>query len=156
MGDLSVKDTRISDLLAAIGTLILGIGAFVLSSSLPTAKIGLGSGGFPRVIGFCLILLGAIQMVFTCMKGFRNVQVQLDWATIRPIAATAAIAFLYVGLLRQAGFLLLTPLLLFSVMMLFGYRKYLSAAIISIVTSVVIYVLFSKVFMIFLPECRWF
>lgn len=151
-----MKDTRVSDLCTSLGIMVMGIGVIVLSLSLPSAALGLGSGGFVRVIGFCLALLGAIQTVLTCMKGFSNICIRFDWASVRPVAAAAAIAFLYVGLLRQGGFLLLTPPLLFLSMMLFGYRKYLVAAIISVVTTVVIYFLFTRVFMVFLPECRWF
>lgn len=154
--ELDMKDTRLSDFIAAVMIIGLGVMAIVISASLPAASTGLGSGGYPTVIGWCLIVLGAIQLVFTVRKGFANIQVHFDFTKMWPSAAVVACCFLYYFLLRKIGFLLLTPLLLFAVMWIFQYKKILPAAVISIVTTVTIYLLFTKVFMIFLPEFSLF
>ena len=71
-------------------------------------------------------------------------------------AAAVILAFAYVLLVEKLGFLLLTPILLIAYMYLFGERSVLKMAIIAIITTVCIWLLFTKVFMIFLPAGRIF
>jgi uncharacterized membrane protein len=65
-------------------------------------------------------------------------------------------AFVYVRLLKPIGFPLLTPFFLYGTIMLFGYKKKRTAAIVSIGATAVIFLLFNVVFMVFLPVGRIF
>lgn len=151
-----MKDTRLSDLLTGAAILGMGIMSVVMSAALPSASMGLGSGGFPTVIGWCMIVLGAMQIVLTARKGFSGIKVKVNFSSLWPSLAVAALCLIYYLLLRKVGFVLLTPLLLFGVMRIFHYKKVIPAIIISVVTTAVIYLMFNKLFMIFLPECRLF
>ena len=52
--------------------------------------------------------------------------------------------------------MLLTPVLLVGMMALFGEHKIVPMAVISVATTVCVWLLFTEVFMIFLPAGRLF
>jgi hypothetical protein len=54
-------------------------------------------------------------------------------------------------MLKFFGFPLLTPFFLFGTIALFGYRRWWKNAIISVVATGIIFVLFNVIFMVFLP-----
>ena len=70
--------------------------------------------------------------------------------------AAVAMSFAYVLLVDTLGFLLLTPLLLIGLMVLFGERSIVKLLIIAAVATACIWLLFTEVFMIFLPVGRIF
>ena len=59
-------------------------------------------------------------------------------------------------LVDMIGFLIMTPLLLIGLMYLFGERSFVKMLIIALITTGCIWLLFTKVFMIFLPVGRIF
>ena len=54
--------------------------------------------------------------------------------------------------MKGVGYLLTTPIYLFASFMLFGYKKKVKGAVIAVIFTVCIYLLFTKVFMVFLPR----
>ena len=150
---ICMKDTKMADFLAGVGLLILGIIVFVMGRNLPSAQYGLGSNGYPMFVGILLAIMGLIQAVTTLIKG------GISWKISMPkekrglllLLAVAVWSFLYVYLMASLGFLLTTPFYLFGNMMLFAYRKYVRAVIVSVGMSVGIFYLFTRVFFIFLP-----
>ena len=62
------------------------------------------------------------------------------------------ITFLYYKLMKPVGFLLTTPIYLFSSFMLFKYKNKIKGLVVAVVFTVVVYFLFTKVFMVFLPR----
>lgn len=146
-----VKDTRAADLGVGIGFIALGGIVIHLASQLQKMPRGIGPGGYPRVVAYMMILLGLIQAARVLAKGMPKFGFSVDRRQFALVAAAIAASFIYVYLVRYLGFLLLTPFLLFLVIMLFGYRKYLKAAVISVCVSTALYIVFAKIFMIFLP-----
>jgi len=71
-------------------------------------------------------------------------------------AAAVAMSVIYVLLVDTVGFLIMTPLLLVGLMILFGERNFVKMLLIAAVTTACIWLLFTKVFMIFLPVGRIF
>ncbi len=126
-----MKEKRFSDLVIGVVFMALGLTVFLMANQLQTVKLGIGPAGFPKFIAVLLALLGAVMTV-------------------------SALCVLYVILVPTVGFMLLTPFLMFGMMLLFGNRNYVMCAIVSVVTTVLVWLLFTKVFMIFLPTCRLF
>ena len=88
--------------------------------------------------------------------GVPKPQFKLEKKPTMLFLAAVALCVLYVILVPTVGFMLLTPFLIFGMMLLFGNRNYLMCVIVSVVTTVLVWLLFTKVFMIFLPTCRLF
>lgn len=151
-----MKDTRAADLGAGLGFTILGAIVIYLAADLQRMPRGIGPGGYPRVVGVMMIALGLIQVGRILVKGMPSLSFSVDTRPVFQVAATLAGAFVYVYAVKYLGFLLLTPALLYLLLMLYGYRKYFKAAVISIGVSTVIYIVFAKIFMIFLPQFTLF
>jgi putative tricarboxylic transport membrane protein len=152
-----VTETKAADLLMGVIFLSLGLVVFFASRSLPSARFGLGSGGYPMTVGVMLAILGLVQTVTSLAKwGLPKFSFPQDKRELFLIGVAAASTFMYLFLLRHLGFLLLTPIYLFGFMILFGYRKYITAGIVSLCVSTGIFFLFTRVFLVFLPEFNLF
>ena len=71
-------------------------------------------------------------------------------------SAAVAMSVVYVLLVDTIGFLIMTPLLLIGLMVLFGERSIVKMLVIAAITTICIWLLFTEVFMIFLPVGRIF
>ena len=151
-----MKKKPFSDLVIGIAFIVLGIFVLILSRSLNKVKLGIGPGGFPTFISVLLMLLGTVQTVSTLRTGFEAPAFAADRRQTLLFLGAVALAVLYVLVIPVAGFLLATPVLVFGMMMLYGNRKYLLCAVISIAVTVAVWALFSKVFLISLPAGRLF
>lgn len=153
-----MKENKTADFLIGVGVVAFGVAVLLLSRALPTAPLGLGSRGYPMFVGVLMVILGLALAVPVALRG--EVKFPLnglkDKKAAVKIVLCAALTFLYVYLLRYIGFLLLTPVFLFVLMMLFEYRKYLLAGVVSVVTTVSIFYLFTRVFYVFLPKFKLF
>lgn len=145
-----------SDLVIGLGAIVLGVAVFALAGQLQTVRLGIGPAGFPRFIAVLLIVLGAAKLIPTLLSGVEKPRIHLEKKPVLLFLSAILMSFVYVLLVPTAGFLITTPLLLIGMMWLFGERNPLALIVISIVTTVVIWLLFTKVFYIFLPSCRLF
>ena len=148
------KKSPFSELVIGIGAVLLGIVVIVLASGLQKVKLGIGPGGFPRFIGFTILLLGAVQTVKTLRNGIEMPRFQAEPRALVHFLLAVAACFLYVAVVPTVGFLLATPVLLFVMLMLYENRNILFCAVLSIVVTVILWALFTKVFLIFLPAGR--
>lgn len=151
-----MKDTKkAADFWISILIIAISIIFFISAEAMPDSDRGIGPGDYPKVICAVLFVLGVIQLASTLIssKGFPLI----DFKTINGrylLRALIMLAFtvLYYKLMRKVGFLITTPIYLFASFMLFGYKKKIIAAVIAIVFSVVVYFLFTKVFLVVLPR----
>ena len=148
------KKSPFSDLAIGIGAVALGVAVVILASGLQKVKLGIGPGGFPRFIGAALILLGAVQLGKTLKNGVAAPAVHPDKKALLLFLSAVAACFLYVAVVPAVGFLLATPVLLFVMLLLYGNRRYLFCAALSVAVTVCVWALFTKVFLIFLPAGR--
>lgn len=151
-----MKKKPFSELVIGIACVALGAAVYVAAGNLQQVKLGIGPGGFPRFIGVVLVLLGAVQLVGALRAGVEKPKFDIEPRAAALFCAAVAMSIAYVMLVTQVGFLLLTPLLMMGLMALFGERHILRMLIISVVTTVCIWLLFTEVFMIFLPTGRLF
>ena len=151
-----MKETRQVDVWTGVGLMVVSIGVWVLTADLPTPKRGIGPGQYPRVIASTLFILGLVQFLSNIAKGYPKQTAAIQWKQIGRAGLLALMAFVYVRLLKPIGFPLLTPFFLYATIVLFGYKKKKTAAIVSIGATAVIFLLFNVVFMVFLPVGRIF
>lgn len=153
-----MKENKTADFIIGIGIVVFGVVVLVLSRTLPSAPLGLGSRGYPTFVGILMVVLGLALSLPIVLKGevkFHFSGLNDKKAAIK-IGVCAVMTFAYVYLLNYLGFLLLTPLFLFGLMMLFEYRKYLLAGVVSVLLTVGVFYLFTRVFYVFLPTFRLF
>ena len=150
-----MKETRFADLMAGLLFIILGILLFLGAGRLQPVKLGIGPAGFPRFISVFMELLGIGMTVSVLRKGMPKPKITIGGKAVLLLTASIALSALYVVMVTRAGFLLCTPVLLFGMMMLYGNRRYLLCAAISLCMTVAVWLLFTKVFYIFLPTGSW-
>lgn len=151
-----MKKTRFADLMIGLLFILLGIAVYYGASQLQTVKLGIGPGGFPRFVSIFMLILGVCMTVSVLKDGMPKPEFHIDTKTLFPLLASIALCILYACVVSTLGFVICTPILLFAMMLLYGSRKYLQCIVISIAATLVIWLLFTKVFMIFLPACRLF
>ncbi len=151
-----MKESKFPDLAAGLLFTGVAVAVYLMSGSLTTVKLGLGAGGYPRTVAVMMFVLGLVMTVKSLWKGLPRPQFRMEKAAMFRLAMMLAATVAYVLLMRPIGFLFLTPFYLFGAMLIFGHRKYPAAAVISVVSSVVIYLIFTKAFMVFLPEFSLF
>ena len=150
------KKKPFSELVIGIACIVLGIVVFVAAGNLQQVKLGIGPSGFPKFIAVVLAILGLAQTVTALSSGGEAPKFNVDKRAAGLFAAAVAMSVAYVMLVTQIGFIILTPLLLVGMMYLFGERSILKMAIIAIITTACVWLLFTEVFMIFLPAGRLF
>ena len=151
-----MKDTKkAADFIISILLLILSAFLFLNASRMPSAEKGIGPGDYPMFICAVLFFLALLQLISVIIsaKGiplidFRAVNTRY---LVRALIM-AALTFAYYKLMKPVGFLITTPLYLFASFMLFGYKRKVKGVVIALVFSVAVYILFSRVFMVFLPR----
>lgn len=151
-----MKETKRVDLFTGVVLMLVSVGVWILTAKLPMPKRGIGPGSYPRVVAGMLFFLGLI-LSLTNIKGvFKKAAEPINWNHLGRAALLAVMSLAYVSLLKTLGLPLLTPFFLFAVILLFGYKRWKMAALVSIGTTAVIFILFNIVFMVFLPVGRIF
>ena len=151
-----MKKKPFSELVIGLACIALGVAVFIAAGSLQTVKLGIGPAGMPRFVAVLLMVLGLVQTVTAVSTGVKAPEFSVDKKAASLFAAAVAMSVAYVLLVETIGFLILTPLLLIGLMVLFGERNLVKMLIIAAVTTACIWLLFTKVFMIFLPVGRIF
>lgn len=151
-----MKDTKkAADFWISILIIAISIIFFITANAMPKSDRGIGPGDYPKVICSVLFVLGVVQLITVLIKS-KGLPL-IDFKTINRRYLLRAfimllMTVLYYKLMKSIGFLITTPIYLFASFMLFGYKKKIKAAIIAIVFSVVVYFLFTKVFLVILPR----
>ena len=151
-----MKKKPFSELVIGLACIALGVAVFIAAGSLQTVKLGIGPAGMPRFVAVLLMVLGLAQTVTAVSTGVKAPEFNVDKKAAGLFAAAVAMSVAYVLLVETFGFIILTPLLLIGLMFLFGERNIVKMLLIAAVTTACIWLLFTKVFLIFLPVGRIF
>jgi len=151
-----MKETKRIDVWTGVALMVLSVAVWLLTADLPTPKRGIGPGDYPRVITAVLFLLGLAMTISNLTSGYPAKGEKTNWKFMGRMVLMAVMAFAYVRLLKLLGFPLLTPFFLFGTIALFGYRKWWMNAIVSVLATTCIFVLFNLIFMVFLPTGKIF
>jgi len=151
-----LKKKPFSELVIGIVCIVLGAVVFIAAGNLQQVKLGIGPSGFPKFIAIVLALLGLAQTAMALSSGVKVPEFNVDKKAASLFIAAVAMSLAYVLLVDMIGFLIMTPLLLIGLMYLFGERSIVKMLVIAAITTACIWLLFTKVFMIFLPVGRIF
>lgn len=109
---------------------------------------------FPLIISIFLFIL-SISILASSLKENEK-RKQKEKGDIKSLLIFGLICVLYLLVLNFLGFVLSSILLLISLMILLGERRWWFIALVSIISTVVIYLLFAKYLSVMLPKGRVF
>ncbi len=147
---------KFDDGLNGLFAVLMGLGMVLYSAGLPDMPhIDYGPGFFPTLVGYGFILAGSTLIVRRIVAGGGAVD---GWVRLRETGRAGIMGFgvilcailAYVLLVELLGFLLLAPVLLFTMIYWFE-RRALRAAVIAIVGTVVFHTFFYQLMSAPLP-----
>lgn len=141
-----VKISRI----LSICMILLGVYVIITASQFPPGTSGvLGPGFFPVFLGILLVALSFLLLLQTRKKS-DSTSFILTESTKRVIISSAIILAYLVGI-NILGFLIATPIFLFSIMWYFTVRKKATLIIVSLAATGILYFVFLKLLSVSLP-----
>ncbi len=142
-----------TDRYIGIGFIIFGALMFYLSTTWPMnfSADPAGPAAIPKILCVGLIILGAI----VAAGGFGvKAKAEAPFATKDELIITGALTIaciLYIVILPYIGYLLATPLLLAAILLSIGSRKAKTVILVSVVGTIVLFVLFYSILQVNLP-----
>ena len=146
-----VKISRI----LSVSAIILGLYVIVAASQFPEGADGVpGPGFFPVILGIMIILLSVLQL-FNTRKDKDDDTKFMNEGTKRVLISCAVIIGYLVGM-EVLGFIISTPIFLFSIMWYFSVRKVSTLISIPLVSTGILYFVFLKFLSVSLPTGLFF
>lgn len=137
-----------NDLLFSVVSIIFGVIVILFSKDMPR-----GASIFPIMVGIMVIILGVILFVATYKK---EVVIETTTAATKlpyvHLAAFAGLLLIYYFVMPMLGYIISTTLLIFLTTVLANYKNYKVSIITSFAISLVMFLIFSKLFMVYLPS----
>lgn len=140
------------DLWTGLGLMALAAWIFYLTEFLPKVPQGIGPGDYPRVAAAGLFVLGGLLVVEALRRLGAQRQILFNRRGLVRILALAAATYAYILAMPALGFLLTSPVFLFSAMLLFRVEKKRVAALIGVFLSVAVDLVFYHAFQVVLPR----
>lgn len=144
-----------ADIVAAICLLLVSFLVFWISKDFPSSKTGIGVSTFPKLLAGVLIIFSIIIII----QAIKNSSFSKKEPTFKEfkkghklIIAVIIILIIYIQMLEVLGFILSSFLLLITLMFIFGERRKIILLLVPLLFSVILYLVFSKMAMVFLPE----
>lgn len=144
-----------ADIVAAICLLLVSFLVFWISKDFPSSKTGIGVSTFPKLLAGLLIIFSIVIII----QAIKNSSFSKKEPTFKEfkkghklIIAVIIILIIYIQMLEVLGFILSSFLLLITLMFIFGERRKIILLVVPLLFSVVLYLVFSKMAMVFLPE----
>ena len=121
---------------------VFGLLIYALSGDLPMGGLSMpGSGFMPKLVAALLVVFGAILM----LRGKESEPLaQLDWSDVKHAILVIVIAGAGVAVYTSLGFILAMVLMLFALLIIVERRAPLRAALYSVATTLMAYVVFAK------------
>lgn len=141
------------DFFTGLALLGLALGVFVGTLDLPKVERGIGPGDYPRVVAWGLLALGGTLTIHSGIKLLRKEKRRLPFppGAFPRVFTMVLITSAYIYLMPYAGFVLITPVYLFLLMVFFGLRRYFLGAVTSIAVTLVLFLTFRYAFHVMLP-----
>lgn len=144
-----------ADIVAAIFLLLVSFFVFWISKGFPLSKTGIGVSTFPKLLAGVLIIFSII-IIIQAIKNSSFSKKEPIFKEFKKghklIIAVIIILIIYIQMLEALGFILSSFLLLITLMFIFGERRKIILLVVPLLFSVVLYLVFSKMAMVFLPE----
>jgi len=126
-----------------------------LISQLPARNLPntLGSAFMPWLLAVLLFSLSACLLITTVVRGTReDSSANFSLKEGFSIIFLTVFVYVYVKAIQVLGFIAITPLFLAALMWISGARKWKEIIILSIVSTLGIYLFFQKIFKVILPH----
>lgn len=149
------------EIILSIILIIISIIVYILTFQFPPQTVALSPTAFPRFVSVCLLIFSLILLIQGIM-GVKNVPLQknikfkLNKTFIMKLMLMTFLAFLYTRFITIAGFIVATPPFIAGNMLLFNEKRSVWILAVSIMTTILLYVLFRMVFKIPLPRFTLF
>lgn len=143
-----------ADIVAATCLLLVSFLVFWISKDFPSSKTGIGVSTFPKLLAGVLIIFSII-IIIQAIKNSSFSKKEPIFKEFKKghklIIAVIIILIIYIQTLEVLGFILSSFLLLITLMFIFGERRKIILLVVPLLLSVVLYLVFSKMAMVFLP-----
>ena len=164
LGGISLSDKKYNDLIGAGLLIALSVFALCVSRQIPMGLAsGLGADFLPTVCSAILLVIGlvlALQAIGELKKADKSEKTERaepkekGSGKLAQVLLTFVLLFVYDLLLKTVGFVILTPVYLFLQMLLIApkdKRKPVWFVVLGMLTTAVIYMIFTWGFSIILP-----
>ena len=142
-----------TDRYVGIGFIVLGILGTLSAMSWPTmfSTDPAGPAAIPIILCVSLIILGAVLAVGGFLVKKKAAEPFIQKRDVILVAELTGTCLLYIILLQVIGYLLATPLLLAAILLIVGTRKWKTIIMVSLITTVVLFLLFYSLLQVNLP-----
>ncbi|MBP8717705.1 MAG: tripartite tricarboxylate transporter TctB family protein [Candidatus Atribacteria bacterium] len=150
------------EIILSIILIIISIVFFSLTFQFPHQTVALAPTAFPRFVSVSLMILSLILLI----QGVKGItkdasreskeKLKLNKVFIFKLILMISLAFLYTRFITKLGYLYTTPLFVAGNMVLFKEKRIIRILVVSITTTIVLYVVFKMVFKIPLPRFALF
>lgn len=146
------------ELLIGVAMLGVGLGYLLMTSQLP-GREGIDATFVPYLLSAMLCLLGGMHLL-TVFKAPQAVhgsnEAEADGPDLRTVSVTLALIVGYIALLQPVGFAIMTAVYLYLQFLVLTPQdhkaNHLGYALIAVITSAVVYLLFREAFDLMLPS----
>ena len=126
-----------------------------LTSQLPTRNLPntLGSAFMPWLLAAFLFILAVSLLITNAVRGTReksNPKVSLKEGL--GVIFLTIFVYLYINAMQLFGFIIITPFFLAALMWISGARRWREILLVSIFSTIGIYLFFQKIFKVILPQ----
>jgi len=145
--------------LAGILAFALGVTYSIQAYMLPLATVGSPTAPkvFPLILGIAMTLLGLNMTIQEIKKGGLRQEKASKDENVKAIIYTSLICLLYAIIYNKLGYVISTFIFLELILALFnGKEKWKVNTIVSLAFSIVVYLIFTKLFGVMLPYMPYF
>jgi putative tricarboxylic transport membrane protein len=140
--------------------MLLSMFFFGLTFQFPKQTLAIAPSLFPRVISVGLFIASAV-LTMQGVRGFlkgragKSAKIKFD-ITMARFLAMIGISFIYIRILEAVGYVASTPFFIAGTMAFFNEKRWKWIVIVSVATTVILYVLFRIIFRVPLPRLSFF
>jgi hypothetical protein len=142
--------------------IIISVVFFALTFQFPHQTVALAPTAFPRFVSVSLMILSLILLI-QGVKGISKDASLESKEKLKPkkvflfkLILMISLAFLYTRFINKLGYLYTTPFFVAGNMVLFKEKRVIRVIVVSIATTIILYVVFKMVFKIPLPRFALF
>lgn len=136
--------------------MLVSVFCFCMTFRFPELRIALSPTVFPRFVTVSLFILSSLLLAQGINKQLKSrgerQKIKIDRAYLIRFVLLGATGLLYTRIIRFTGYIVATPLFIAGSMLIFNERKWHRIALISVVTTAVLYSVFRMVFRVPLPR----
>lgn len=143
-----------NDRYLGLGCVILGVFAYMAASQwkVMVGSDPAGPGGIPKILSVGIAVIGVILIAGSyLMKNQQKDKPLFTRKELMIAVSLTAICLVYILVLPYIGYLLATPLFIASILLSLGSRKAKSILLISVIATLVLFLMFYSVLKVNLP-----